>query len=125
MGEATALILDSLFFRRSDEHKNRLLLLTGEKEWTLKETVKLLGSVLGRDDIRIEEVSVDDYAEQVKGTLVYGGQDYAKKWATAWEGIRRGETAFITRTMREILGREPEPFDVTIRQLAKDARGQE
>ncbi|BGP30824.1 hypothetical protein JCM10296v2_002581 [Rhodotorula toruloides] len=119
LGEATALVLKSLFFRRADGYKNRLLLFTGEKEWTLQETVELLGSVTGRTDLRIEEVSVDEYAEQVKGTLVYGGQDYAKKWATAWEGIRRGETAVVTPTLREILGREPEPFE-----LAKDAQAQ-
>ncbi|GAA6002042.1 hypothetical protein JCM10207_003049 [Rhodosporidiobolus poonsookiae] len=130
LGEATAKILLALFApslpsAAMGEFRNSTLLLSGPKVYTLAETVALLGvhCTPPRPDLRIEQVSVDQYAAQssVKGVLEYGGEDYAVKWATAWEGIRQGETAVVTGDLEHILGRKPETFEETVREMAKQA----
>ena len=91
--------------------------MTGQKEYSLSETVAILGRVLGRA-LRIREISVDEYVKLEHGGLhTYHGADLSREWATAWEGIRRGETATITRDIKEILEREPEEYEVTIKEL--------
>jgi nucleoside-diphosphate-sugar epimerase len=96
---------------------NRIVLLTGPRVYSLSETVEILGRVVGRD-VRIKPVTVDEYAAfDHKGLHTYHGVNLAREWATAWEAIRRGETAVVTPTLKEILGREPEDYEATIREL--------
>ncbi|KAL2844955.1 hypothetical protein BJX68DRAFT_242625 [Aspergillus pseudodeflectus] len=96
---------------------NRIVLLTGPRAYSLKETVEILGRVVGKD-VKIKPVTVDEYANfDHKGLHTYHGVNLAREWATAWEAIRRGETAVVTPDLKEILGREPEDFETTIRGL--------
>lgn len=95
---------------------NGKVVLTGPREWTLGETVKVLGGVAGRsgeDEIRIREVSVDEYVKQSQVLGVFGSEELARTWATAFEAVKRGETGTVTGDLEEILGRRPEEFDVT------------
>ncbi|RDW84134.1 uncharacterized protein DSM5745_04460 [Aspergillus mulundensis] len=94
---------------------NKIVLLTGSKVYSLKETAEVLGRAVGRD-VRIREIGVDEYAGlDHAGKHTYHGVDLAREWCTAWEAIRRGETAVVTPTLKEILGREPEDYETTIR----------
>ncbi|RAO72426.1 uncharacterized protein BHQ10_008438 [Talaromyces amestolkiae] len=101
---------------------NSTLLLSGPKVLTLDEVVAILEKLIrertGKDiSIRIKEVSVDDYANQpqVPPLLTYHGVDLSREWATAWQAIRNGECAVVSPVLKEILGREPEEFETTLR----------
>lgn len=130
LGEATARILLSLTSAASSsEWKNRTVVLSGAREWSLAETAQLLGRLSNppQPDLRVERVSVEEYAGQAQvqeGFSAYpgdgGGRHWAEKWANAWDAIERGETGVVTTTMREVLGREPEGFEETLKgMLAK------
>lgn len=127
LGEATANLLASYVQDpRSFPYVNRLLLLSGPREYSLQETVEILGRAVGRT-VRIREISPDEYAAlSTHGTKhTYHGINLAREWATAWDAIRRGETAVVTPLLREILGREPEDYETTIRRLVREVRTQE
>jgi hypothetical protein len=74
----------------------------------------VLAEIAGRD-IRIREVSVDEYVNLKQVQAVFGSEDTARTWATAWEAVRAGETAVVTSKMEEILGRKPEAFNDVVR----------
>ncbi|OHE96040.1 hypothetical protein CORC01_08733 [Colletotrichum orchidophilum] len=97
-------------------HVNKKILLTGPRAWSLAETVGVLGAVAGRD-LRIREVSVDEYVRLPQVVARFGSQDNARTWATAWEAIGAGETAVVSETLRAVIGRDPEAFDVTMKNL--------
>lgn len=101
---------------------NSTLLLSGPKVLTLNEVVAILEKLIrertGTDiSIGIKEVSVDEYANQphVPPLLTYHGVDLSREWATAWQAIRNGECAVVSPVLKEILGREPEEFETTLR----------
>lgn len=117
LGEASAkLIAQYAQSPESFKYKHHVVVLTGPKEWSLAETVDVLAKVSGKD-VKIKTVSVDEYVSlpQVRG--YFGSEEKARTWATAWEAIRAGETAYVSPTLKEVLGREPEAFDVTIRKM--------
>lgn len=141
LGEATAKILrlaHSADFDSSEykgTYLNKVVLLSGPRSYTLGETVEILGRSAGREDLdlRIREVGVEEYAEQksVRESLGYGGGAGGKagegveepgpvEWATAFEGIRRGEAGGVTGLLGGLLGREPEGFEVTIKGLVEE-----
>ncbi|PYH97145.1 NmrA-like family protein [Aspergillus ellipticus CBS 707.79] len=120
LGEGTArLIVDYAKNPAGYPYLNRVLLLSGPQELSLRETVDILGQAAGKP-LRIREISVDEYvALPQHGTLhTYHGVDLAREWASAWEAIRQGETAVVSPLLKELLGREPESFATTVRDLA-------
>ncbi|KAJ5960675.1 uncharacterized protein N7479_007825 [Penicillium vulpinum] len=119
LGEATAkLIVSYIKDPARFKYVNKAILLSGPREITLAETVEILGRVVGKD-LKIREISVDEYVDlpQIGDNHTYRGVDLSREWTTAWEAIRRGEAAVVTPAMREILGREPESFETTIKAL--------
>lgn len=120
LGEASALLL-ARFYAAPDHFsdKNRVLLLSGPREWSLNETVQALSRIVERE-VSIRQVSVDEYAAQpsVESGLTINGNKMAKQWATAYDAIRKGETKVVSSLLRDILGREPEDFETTIRAIA-------
>ena len=128
LGEATAKVLLMAF---NDIHDpafqpflNTTILLSGPKSYSLAQTVSIIGNAIGKD-LKIRQVSVEEYAAQpqVQASLDYGGGAvWPVLWATAWEGIRQGETENVTSFLADLLGRKPESFEETIRQMVKEAR---
>ncbi|KAL1996174.1 hypothetical protein VTN49DRAFT_497 [Thermomyces lanuginosus] len=124
LGEATANLIAQ--YARNPlgfPYQNRTLLLTGPKIYTLQETVDILGRYYGREGLRIKKVSVEEYATQhprIRERLTYHGKDISRDWATAWKAIEEGETAVVTPTLGELLGREPEDFETTTRKAASN-----
>lgn len=97
---------------------NSIVALTGPREWTLGETVEVLGKAVGKE-VAIQEVTVDEWLQQPHILGYFGTEEKARTWATAWAAIRDGETAFVSPALEEILGRRPEELNVTIEQMAK------
>lgn len=118
LGEATAKIIATYAHNPlAFPYLKRTLLLTGSKVLTLAEVVGILGRIIGKPDLRIIKVSVDEYAAQPQcaARLTYHGVDLSKDWATAWQAIANGECSVVTPLLRDTLGREPEDFETTVR----------
>jgi hypothetical protein len=114
LGEASAkLIAGYVHDRETFPYTNKKVLLTGAKEWSLAETVEVLGRIAGKPDLKIRQVTVDEYVKLPQVQAVFGSKEKARTWATAWEGVRAGETAVVTQDLERILGRKGEEFDVT------------
>ncbi|WQF87072.1 Putative NmrA-like domain, NAD(P)-binding domain superfamily [Colletotrichum destructivum] len=123
LAEATAKLISQYSWDPDQfPHVNDKVLLTGPRVWSLAETVEVLGRAAGRD-VRIRRVDVDEYVKLPQVLARFGSREKARTWATAWEAIAKGETAVVTDTLREVIGRHPEEFDVTIKRLgqARDA----
>lgn len=119
LGEATAkLIVNYTKGPEKFSYVNEKVLLSGQREISLAETVAILGRAIGKD-LRIKEISVDEYVKlpQIGDLHTYHGKDLSREWSTAWQAIKNGETAVISPAMKEILGREPESYEKTIQDL--------
>ncbi|RAK73522.1 NAD(P)-binding protein [Aspergillus fijiensis CBS 313.89] len=119
LGEATAkLVVGYTKSPREFPYLNRVLLLSGPREISLRETVEILGRLVGKP-LKIREISMDDYVKlpQHGKKFFYHGIDLTREWATAWDAIRRGETAVVSPLLGQILGREPESFETTVKAL--------
>lgn len=119
LGEATAALVVRYAAHPADfKYLNARVLFSGQREYSLAETVGVLARAVDRP-LAIREVSVDEYVRlpQIGNRHTYHGVDLSREWATAWEAIRRGETAAISTAITEVLGREPEDFETTIRRM--------
>ncbi|KAE8323820.1 hypothetical protein BDV39DRAFT_195603 [Aspergillus sergii] len=81
-----------------------------------EETVQVLGRVTGKH-LMIREVSADEDASlpQLRNRFMYHGVNLASEYTTSWEAFRRGEAAVMSHLPGEILGRDPERFETTVR----------
>lgn len=116
LGEGTAELLKRFVQDpASFKYKKQKVLLSGSKTLTLGETVAILGKIANHP-VHIRPVTVDEYAAQpqMAPNLTYHGVDHSKMWATTFEAFRRGEAAFVSPLLGELLGREPEGFETTI-----------
>ena len=116
LGEASAKLIASYAQNASSSgYTNATVLLTGEQVLTLNEIVKVLSEVAGKS-VRIEQVSLDEYVKQPGNQEAFGhDEEKIRTWATAWQAIRNGECDVVNHKLKEILGREPEPYEVTIK----------
>lgn len=120
LGEGTARLIASYVKSPSSfAYTNQIVTLTGPKTWTLADTVEVLSRAAGKD-FKIEEISVEEYVKLPQIKEYFGTEEKATTWATAWEAIRAGETAGVTSTLKELLGREPEDFEKTIQEFVKN-----
>lgn len=95
---------------------NGRVLLSGTRAFSLAETVKILGEKVGKT-FKIRPISADEYVKLPQVLKVFGGEEKARTWATAWEAIKAGEAALVTKDMDEILGRQPEAYEKTIQEM--------
>ncbi|KAJ5980040.1 hypothetical protein N7481_007338 [Penicillium waksmanii] len=119
LGEATAnLIAQHAQDPAAFPYLNKIVLLSGPRALSLNETAEVFSRVLNKT-IKVRQVSVDEYVKQpqVQSGLTYGGGNWAPLWATAFDGIRDGECAVVTPHLAQILGREPEQFETTIKNM--------
>ncbi|CAI7576469.1 hypothetical protein PCG10_006395 [Penicillium crustosum] len=119
LGEATAkLIAQHAEDPAAFPYLNKTVLLSGPRALSLNETADVFSRVL-KKPIKVRQVHVDEYAKQpqVQTGLTYGGGDWAPLWATAFDGIRDGECAAVTPNLAQVLGREPEQFETTIKNM--------
>ncbi|KAI6778145.1 uncharacterized protein J7T54_007191 [Emericellopsis cladophorae] len=120
LGEATAKLISqyaSLLPAESWPHVNNIVCFTGPRELTLTDTVQMLGKAAGKL-VRIREVGFDEWIAQPQILEYFGDREKAKTWATAWDAIRAGETAFVSSTLEQLLGRKPQEFDVAIQDMS-------
>ncbi|KAJ5633308.1 NmrA-like family protein [Penicillium lividum] len=118
LGEATAKIITSYSRDSSFKYMNKMVLLSGQRVISLAETVETLGRAVGKD-VRLREIGIEEYvALPHAGRHTYHGVDLSREWASAWEAIKAGETAIVSSDIVDILGREPERYEDTIRNLA-------
>ncbi|KAH7257980.1 NmrA family protein [Fusarium tricinctum] len=116
LGEGTAELISRFVKDSADFNwQNKTVLLSGQNTLTLAETVKILGEI-AKVTVQIKQVSDDEFATQpdVSPNFTYHGVDLSKPWATAFEAFRRGEGAYVSPLLKELLGREPEDFKTTI-----------
>lgn len=119
LGEATAKLVVAYAKSPSDfNYLNRKVLLSGQREISLAETVDIIGRAIGKK-LRIKEISVDEYVKlpQIGDLHTYHGVDLSREWSTAWQAIRDGEAAVVSPALKEILGREPEAYETTIQEI--------
>lgn len=122
LGEATAqLMVEYVNDKKNFRFRNKMIILSGPREYSLNETASVFSKVLGKS-VTIGEVAVDEYADQPN--VGYGSDSTRlnRLWATAFEGIKHGEAATVTSYLKELLGREPEDFETTIRRMLGSER---
>lgn len=118
LGEATAKLIARYSGVGEPFPKNLVngkVLFSGTREISLEETVEVLGKAVGKS-FKIRQISVDEYAK-LPQILEYLGEEKGRTWAKSWDGIRAGEAALVTKDLEEILGRKPEAFEQTVKEL--------
>lgn len=120
LGEATAnLLVQYAKDPSSFPHANKVMILSGPRAFSLSETAEVISRVL-KKSVRIVQVTVDQYCEEAGVGYGSDSNEMNKLWATAFEGIKQGETSTVTPHLRELLGRDPEDFEATIRKMLQD-----
>ncbi|KAK4935230.1 hypothetical protein LTR10_023692 [Elasticomyces elasticus] len=122
LGEASAnLVKEFVEEPRNARYINKIVVLSGPKSWSLKETAELLGNMAGKQ-VSVEQVSFDDHANDPKVTTPLGshgpgGNQVARDWTTVFEAIRNGETSVVNGELERLLGRPPESFETTVKKM--------
>lgn len=121
LGEATANLIMSYAINPTEfKFVDKLVLLSGPQELSLNETAAALGRVIGRP-VRICEISLGYYGEKRNREEhhTYRGVDAeGELYKSTFDAIRAGDAAVVSPTLCELLGREPERFEETIRRMA-------
>jgi len=95
LGAGTAKLLTS------DDFSNKIVRLSGDKAYSVSETAALLEKVVGKK-VRVEIVSFDEYIARLgKGKF---GPEFARLWATTYNGLERGEAATVDPLLQELIG---------------------
>ena len=122
LGEATAkLVKEYLDAPGRFEYMNQVVLLSGQRVWSLADAVKLLGKVKGKE-IRLKQVTEEEYVTEPRVQEMLGSHgpgEVPKQWATSFDAVRRGECAVASVELGRLLGREPEAFEDTVRNMGQ------
>ena len=121
VGEATAhIVAKGLYI-------NDTVMLSGSPNNVIKLSglTKLCSSILGKP-INFHIVSEDEYVERYSGPAAQPPRDpaFVRSWATAYTAISRGECAWLTPVLEELLGRPPRVIEEYMKELiggTKDA----
>lgn len=115
LGEASARLMAQYCGVGQFPHQfvNGKVLLSGTRDISLAETVEILGKTVGKT-FKIRPISIDEYVKLPQVVERFGDEEKARTWATAWEAIKAGETALVTKDLSGLLGRQPEAYEKTI-----------
>ena len=117
LGEATAkLVKEYLDGTTNFQYKDSVMLLSGPREWSLTEAVKILGDSKGKE-IRLRKISEEEYVAQprIRDMLgSHGPGEAPEQWATSFNAVKNGECAVASIELARLLGREPEGFEETV-----------
>lgn len=123
LGEATAkLVKEYLDGTTNFQYKDQIMLLSGPRVWSLAEAVKLLGDSKGKK-IRLKQVSEEEYVAEprIRDMLgSHGPGEVPKQWATSFNAVKNGECAVASVELPSLLGRQPEGFEKTVRNMVND-----
>ena len=103
----------------SDEYKNRVILLSGPRVYSLIETIGHV-AVISRTKLTLEPVSKENFVNipSVQSNLgSHGRDDVPRKWTTTFDAVSKGETAVASDRLERLLGRKPESFEETMAHL--------
>ena len=116
LGEASArLVKEYLDEPTGDRYKNKVVVLTGPKDYSFNELASILSRVAGKD-IAIEEVTAEQHSSSPAVVRVMGqDQGTAAAWTTVFEAIKAGETSTVNGELERLLGRRAEDVETTIR----------
>jgi len=107
LGEGTAKLMVA------DTHKNEIIRFTGSKAWTLAELAQFITTILKLEPpLQVKIVPREEFIASNTG-----GQDLLIKWSTTFPALKRGELAVIDPLLRDILGRDLTPFEVTVKEM--------
>lgn len=99
-----------------EDYTNQTLLLSGDKAYTVAETATLVGKVVHKR-VSVKYVSFDEYISTLgKGKA---GLEFAKKWATTYNGLQRGECAIVDPLLQKLIGPLTPLEDVLRKMLLK------
>ena len=122
LGEATArLIKKYVDSPQTFEYRDRVVLLSGPKAWSIADTLKVAAKAVWKE-VSIEQVGVEEYVNEplvIDQLGSHGPEEVPRQWATSFEAVRHGETAVVSTELGKLLGREPEGFGQTVENLAK------
>jgi len=113
LGEATAKIVAA-----GEGYENKKLLLSGAKPHTIKDLAALLSTILGRE-IPVKYVSEEEYVKTFEPKV----GEVAKKWATTYRALERGETAVVDSSLPTILGRPLISVEQKLREILTTGAG--
>ncbi|KAL6716507.1 hypothetical protein ACLMJK_006074 [Lecanora helva] len=120
LGEATAnLVKTYMDSPETFQDKNRILLLSGPKSWSIADTLKVTAKVVSKE-VKIKLISVEEYANDpliIEKLGSHGPGEVPKQWSTSFEAVKLGETEVVSGELRKWLGREPEGFEETVRAM--------
>lgn len=116
LGEASAnLVKEFLDDPASPRYKNKVVVLTGPKDYSFEELAAILSRV-ARRDIPLETVTAEEHSNNPAVVKVMG-QDHgtAAAWTTVFEAVKAGETSTVNGELERLLGRKAEDLESTIR----------
>lgn len=116
LGEGSAELIKRFVTQtRLWEYHNKTVLLSGSEILSLSETAAILGEI-AKTPVAIRQITDEQYAEMLNdaSAATYSGAEPTYPWGTWFEAIRRGETAYASPLLKELLGREPQDFKSTI-----------
>lgn len=120
LGEATAkLVKEYLDSPGSFKYNNQTMLLSGPRVCTLADTVKLLGKVKGKD-MKVKQVTEEVYVAEPRVQQMLGSHgpgEVPRQWATSFDTVKNGECAVPSVELGRLLGREPEGFEETVKEM--------
>ena len=123
LGEATAkLVKEYLDGTTNFQYKDQIMLLSGPRVWSLAETVELLGTLKGKE-IRLNHVREEEYVAEprIRDMLgSHGPGEVPKQWVTSFNAVKNGECAVASVELARLLGREPEGFKETVRNMVNN-----
>lgn len=123
LGEATASLvsgyLKSVEQKAEFKYRNKSIVLSGSKSYTLAETAQILARRHGVE-LEVQEVTLDEYVNQEsvqKGMGTYGGStEIVRQWATMYKAVEASECAVQNTLVEELLGHPAEDFETSVEQ---------